>query len=598
MGDFLLDFRPPAQRQARQLAHKLQFLPHIDLLVHRATHFDLAISYPDKSEIWRPFRRESGECFVAVAGLVALDEADWQATLAIPGEGGTVCRALARLYATKGLPGLGNLSGNFVIFIHDNKAGIVHLVTDCTGVFPAFQVRNQRFPIFGSHPDVLAEVAGVANNLDETSLAEFAITGSVSPPFTYYKQIEHLGRARFLSIPLPVDDSPVATRGYLPLTFEARTGETEEDVAEELAAAFSDAVKRRSRPAYGRCAVALSGGLDSRAVLASVSSPKNTFAFNCFDQENFESRAAREIASAAGVGFCPVPRSFDYYGDNAELGMRVSGGMGTFANNHFLGVLPWLREQGAGPLLTGCYCDYLFKALPLNRHSHPLTGKERLAAYNPEFYFNHFWPKTASADAVRARLDLRFPADLVSDTSDRAVFELEQRRTFPLCYEPDNAQRLIPQRLANWFVPISDPALLKLYCRIPYRWKLNRSIFRKAVARICSRKLNDVPDANTGAPVHASVFRQNLTSAVQRVRRRLKKVHPSLATQGSWPDWHYYIANSSRIASLWSSASPAADELFPRLVGRKLSPDTKSYQGNDIWLLVQLLSLKLWLQQR
>jgi hypothetical protein len=240
----------------------------------------------------------------------------------------------------------------------------------------------------------------------------------------------------------------------------------------------------------------------------------------------------------------------------------------------------------------------LFKALPLNRQTHPLTGREQLAPYKREFYFAHFWPKTALANEVRARIDSRFPNEIAESTSDAAVFELEHRRTFPLCYEADNAQRLVPQRLANWFVPISDPSLIKLYCRIPYRWKLNRSIFRKAVARICRGDLSAVPDANTGAAVQASHLREALSRSLIRVRGRLRRLRPAIAGDGSWPNWHYYLAHSRRMASLWSAPSSAADELFPRLLGRRVSADLHSYQGNDIWLLIQLLSLKLWLEQR
>jgi hypothetical protein len=262
-------------------------------------------------------------------------------------------------------------------------------------------------------------------------------------------------------------------------------------------------------------------------------------------------------------------------------------------------VLPWLRDQGTQVFLTGCYCDYLFKGLPLNRHTHPVTGRETLAPYRREFYFGQSWPKSGLADQVRDRIDARFPAAITNDQSDAAVFELEQRRTFPLCYEADNAQRLVPQRLTGWFVPVSDPDLMRVYCRIPYRWKLNRSIFRKAVNRICGPTLIRVRDTNTGAPVDASSVGEALSFFSLRFRSRLERLKPSLATSGSWPNWHYYIAHSRRIASLWSSPNRVANDLFERVLSHNhLSSDIRTYRANDTWLLVKLLSLKLWLEQR
>jgi asparagine synthase (glutamine-hydrolysing) len=600
VSDFLLDLRPPEQRRVKVLAERLRFLPHIQLDVLATSAFDLAVTCPVSPELWRPFSNASANRFVALSGRVALSDAEWEQARVLPGEGGWACKALDSIYAQHGIQGLEKLSGNFVLLVWDGAAGLFHLVTDCTGVFPVYECQRADASVFGSHPDVLAAAAGEQENFDDVSLAEFAITSMVSPPFTYYQNLRAVGRAMTVSFRLQSGRLVQIRRHcHFPLEFQGRPTDQEDDLADELAVTFRNAVARRSSPRLGRCAVALSGGLDSRAVLASVAAPSNTLAFTCYDKANQELRSAAAIARAAGVEFFPRQRPFDYYGDNAPLGMRVAGGMGSIANNHFLGVLPWLREQGVQVFLTGCYCDYLFKGLPLNRRMNPLTGRETLAPYRRQFYFDQSWPATGWADQVRDRIDARFPAALTNDRSDAAIFELEQRRTFPLCYEADNAQRVVPQRLTGWFVPVSDPDLMRVYCRIPYRWKLNRSIFRKAVNRICGHKLIRVQDTNTGAPADASTVGEALSFFGLRFRSRFARLKSSLATSGSWPDWHYYIANSRRIASLWSSPNRAAHDLFERVLNHNnLSSDVRTYHANDTWLLVKLLSLKLWLEQR
>src|SRR4030095_12190034 len=126
----------------------------------------------------------------------------------------------------------------------------------------------------------------------------------------------------------------------------------------------------------------------------------------------------------------------------AKDGVRISGGMGTFANNHFLGVLQRLQDQGAQNLLTGCYCDYLFKGLPLNRVSHWLTGREQLGPFRHQFYFGHRLRPTPLAKEVRERVESRVPSEYQGQDSPWKVFQVEARRTFPLCYEGDNQQRV------------------------------------------------------------------------------------------------------------------------------------------------------------
>jgi asparagine synthase (glutamine-hydrolysing) len=596
VSDFLLDFRPADQRRVKPLAERLRFLAHMHLEVLATPAFDLAVTCPVSPELWRPFSNGPANRVVALSGRVALSASEWERNRNLPGDGGLACTALDTLYAQHGIRGLQNLSGNFVLLVWDGAAGMFHLVTDCTGVFPVYECQRGDAWLFGSHPDVLAAAVGEQENFDEVSIAEFTITSMVSPPFTYYKRLRAVGRAMTLSMRLrPGEPAQLERACHFPFAFQGGPTDREDDLAEELADTFRKAVARRSSRWLGRCAVALSGGLDSRAVLASVEEPSNAFAFTCYDENNRELRSAAAIARAAGVEFFPRQRPFEYYGDNAPLGMRVAGGMGSIANNHFLGMVPWLREQGAQVFLTGCYCDYLFKGLPLNRRTNPVTGRETLAPYRREFYFDQVWPRTGLADQVRDRIDARFPAAITNDHSDAAVFELEQRRTFPLCYEADNAQRLVPQRLTGWMVPVSDPDLMRVYCRIPYRWKLNRSIFRKAVNRICGDKLVRVQDTNTGAAVDASSVSEALSLFGLRFRSRLERLKPSLATSGSWPNWHYYIANSRRIASLWSSPNRVANELFERVLN---SSSDQTFEAKDTWLLVKLLSLKLWLEQR
>src|SRR5688572_3391700 len=147
--------------------------------------------------------------------------------------------------------------------------------------------------------------------------------------------------------------------------------------------------------------------------------------------------------------------------------------MGSFANNHFLGAIPRLRDEGMEGLLTGCYCDYLFKALPLNRRVHWLTRRETLAPFRHEFYFDHVAASTVLAGRARERWESRIPLELQKQNTAEAVFQVEARRTFPLCYEGDNQQRLVPQRVSGWCPPFVDRDLMDVYCRLPYRFKLN-----------------------------------------------------------------------------------------------------------------------------
>jgi asparagine synthase (glutamine-hydrolysing) len=518
----------------------------------------------------------------------------------VAGPGGLACKALCGIYAAEGLAGLERLSGNFVILVHDGPQQRFHLVTDCCGMFPAFECSVGGAPLFGSHPDVLAAAAGETHRTDPVSLAEFAFCGTVTPPYTYYERIRALDVASTTTLDLSAPGSVrAASRRHFDLTFAGDGHASEQDLAAALAAAIRKAVVRRTQPLLGLTAVGLSGGLDSRAILAAVEDRSRVFAFCCYDAPNAECRTAAAIARALNARFVPIQRGPEYYGENAEAGVRISGAMGTFANNHFLGVVPRLQAEGAENMLTGCYCDYLFKGLPLNRRAHWLTGRETLAPFTREFYFSHFWQPTPLGRSVRERWEARFPAPAAAADSDESLFQVEVRRTFPLCYEGDNQQRVVPQRVTGWYVPVADRDVLDVYRRIPPRCKLNRALFLKVTDCLCGPDLRGIRDANTAAPITASPAEAWACDAWRRLRDRLRRMRPGLATPGSWPDWHYYAAHSRTLARLWARPNPEAASFFRLALGEgRFREDLRAYMDGDLFLFVQLLTLKLWFDQR
>ncbi|MBX3744428.1 MAG: hypothetical protein KF833_03895 [Verrucomicrobiae bacterium] len=600
MADFLLDLRPPGRRALDPAAGYLRFNPGIAAFSHTAPDFGLVLTQTGRPDLWSPYLDPNG-IFVAIAGRPAFDAAEWDQAQSLPDPGGLAAKIAFLRYRQSGLPALESIGGNVAVILHDPSTRTLHLVTDCAGAFPVFHGHTPDGDVFGSHPDVVADAAGENSRLDTISLAEFLLTNTVTPPHTYYERVKAVDHASTVTATFQDQAPPTLSRHRtFDFSLAADPNASEEDLAGALAEALRRAVRRRTLPRLGTTAVALSGGLDSRALLACIEDPERVFAFTCYDQPNPEFRVAQAVAHSLGVRFLPFQRPFEYYGDHAAAGVRISGGMGTFANNHFLGVIDRLHQEGAENLLTGCYCDYLFKALPLNLDRHWLTGRERLGPFRHQFYFSHRSSASPLASAVRDRWEARIPTEFRTQSTPEAVFQVEARRTFPLCYEGDNQQRVVPQRLTGWALPVSDREVLALYRTLPYTLKLDRSIFLKAVLRLTrSSPVARVPDANTGARPGAHPATVCLASSWLRAKRKLRKLRPTLATEGSWPDWHHYVAQSATLKSLWERPNPEAFDLFRQVLGPDaVRPDIRTYAGRDTFLLVALLTLKLWFERR
>jgi asparagine synthase (glutamine-hydrolysing) len=258
-----------------------------------------------------------------------------------------------------------------------------------------------------------------------------------------------------------------------------------------------------------------------------------------------------------------------------------------------------LRDLGVQNLLTGCYCDYLFKGLALNKRVNPWTTRERLNGFDFSYYFGHSRSSTPLGAKVQRRLEDIFPAALRRYDTEAVVQTVEQRRMFPLAYEEDNAERTIPQRVMGWYVPIADNDLMDVIQNMSCAMKLNRSLFAKTVGRICGDTIASIPDANTGVPVSASFLREACSAHLQRAGSLLRKFKPSPATNSSWLNWGYYARHSKVVQSLWSAPNPDALDIFRQVLGSDaFSLDPAAYEGRRLGLFMQLFTLKLWFDQR
>ncbi len=595
MPDFLLDTRPLDLRPPIGVAQNLTWTGRIRSRTWDRPEFRLTVTWAEPDALWRPWTRPEGS-LIAVVGFLALDEQEWAAAereQPPEAEGGLAASAAWHRYTASGTEAWDAWSGNCAILLYDASAGRLYLRTDPAGCFPVFACSTQGYWIAGSHPDVLATAAGRAHRLDQVSLAEFILTSTVTPPLTYYEGIEGIAPGTVTTFDLRTRQ--LECRKYFTLDYQPDRHASEEVLADALAEAWKTAVRRRTLPRLGRVAVALSGGLDSRLILGCMPQAPRALAFTCYDGPNRELATARALAHAANVEFHPIQRPADYYGEHAPEGVRISGGMGTFANNHFLGVIEPVRALGAQVLLTGCYCDYLFKGLPLNRRVRAWDGYETLGPFRHEFYFHHWHFDTPLAHQARQRWESRFPPALRTRYDDEGLFQIEVLRTFPLYHEGDNQQRLVPQRLISWSPPATDLGVLQVYRRVPSRCKLNRALFLRTARRLLAGSaLLRVPDANTGASLNAPVWWETLCWQWLRVRRRLRN-RRSLISDGSWPNWRFYYCHSPALQRYWAEPAPELEDFFRRVTGWKHLPrQPADFPEDQCFLFVALLTLKLW----
>jgi hypothetical protein len=242
----------------------------------------------------------------------------------------------------------------------------------------------------------------------------------------------------------------------------------------------------------------------------------------------------------------------------------------------------------------------VFKGLILDKEENKWLRRERLGDYREQTYMPLFRFGAKHDDGVAARLDALFPASLRTDDSPVGRLERERRRIFPLCYEPDNMETIVPLRVLGWYLPTIDNDLIDTYLKIPPSMKLNTSMYSKMVTLICGKKLSAIENINTGSRVNAHwievMIRQNANALKRKLLQRRKK---TIASDESWPNWRYYLHNSGTIRGLWDSPAPELTDILVRAIGTNpLKRPIDDFTGREVKLLLRLLTLKIWHEKR
>ena len=605
MSGFLLNLRPHQPVAVAEVADDLSFVEGSWAEAVSGDGGTLVQVRSDREDLWRPAVDPETGTTVALAGRIALSEAEWQQAKALPYSGGLAARHILQAFLADKSGFAATLSGAFGVVVSEPKRQTLHVATDRMGFFPLYQWKTSGPPMVATHPDVLAAHTGESHELDRLSMAEVLATGSVSHPHTYYHDIEVMDPG---SVYTWTSDGSHQKRVYWTPSYKGEGRGGVKELGAELERALRGAVQRRTLPSLGASGVLLSGGADSRAVLYAACQPEAVTSITFYDQPNAEFETARRLAERVGSEHVGLQRDFEHYGLGARKAARVTGGMWNLLDAHYTEFIPQLRSLGLDNLLTGCYADYLFKGLTSNRTYKTLFGKNLplydFAPFSLRWYAPHSSMTESWKEPVRERMRAAYDGLDLEDESDAGRWAIELRRMRPVAREADTAGRLLLQRTLPWDPLFADTELIELYERVPPSLKLNGQVWENAVGRIC-RTGGDITNNNSLSRIGASQFEKTLRFLYGVAYRKAfgRDVDGSpldgSATRGSWPDFNHYIRHSKVVPELWSDPSPETRDVLADVVGvDPWSRPMGEWAKLGSLRFLRLVTLKVWLDQR
>ena len=446
---------------------------------------------------------------------------------------GSVLRAFAR--SDDPADALRALNGSFLVLLYDRASG-------------ALTIGNDRFAslalYYAAEPGRLTATLSLKQLFDlRRAEGKAAADPEAIFEFLYFRRlfgersldrnIAYLTSAATLSL-APKQPAPRVEKYWQPRFDTKHPGGDRlvSDLAEGLRDATTMALSDEPHSA-----LLLSGGLDSRALLAGAGRPLPCVTTAL--QRNNEVAVAAEVAAAAGADHHFLPRPAALYDPVLDDAVFLTGGMQVYSETHFLGYGPQLQPL-ADTLLIGLGLDIFFGGLYLPKDPATLFGRPAL----------HHRLRPLSSDlagdfiaGVKYRLRTSDPFALVKATARRRLEErlrhaVEEilRRGRDLGAEGNDLWEYMHlhnlsrhysfpmmasiRTFADCRAPALENRLFDLAFAMTAEQKCDGTAYQDAITKLAP-KLMVLRNANTNLPAAYSLRRQTLVKAVKMAGNRL-----------------------------------------------------------------------------
>jgi asparagine synthase (glutamine-hydrolysing) len=488
------------------------------------------------------------------------------------------------LYQKVGWVFLPDVDGLFNIALYDKQTHQLTLVNDRFGLRPLCWVQTSQGVAYAGEVKALLQIPDVQRKIDGLAVDEWFSFGYLLDNRTWVEGIELYPPATIMQI----SAAGIQAERYWswddiqPLSKPVN----ETGVVEELGRLWVQAIERR----VDECRVGqlLSGGLDSRAILAALPATKHPYHALTFGRKDSDdNRIARQVAALKGV-----EHHFVEITEHNWLLTRLNGlwridGMGKILDLH-----------GAEAIATfGQYCHVQLQGFL----GDAVAGGSYLGATEASTYlYDKIALKSESGlelpDSIDYLLRKYLQTNLLLDR-----FLVNQRGRRFIATGPILASAFLEVRK-----PFFDKDFLTFLFSLPDDLRANSYIYNKMLLRYFPKFYDNIPWEKTGLPISASKLRQQvhhtLGFAERAIRFTFRKVGVNLPvgrkSYTNYPLWLRVEPTRSFITKLLTNSDALYVNYIDSRIARSLVTDFLEKGNNkNLTTIGLLLTFEIYLRQ-
>lgn len=446
-----------------------------------------------------------------------------------------------------------DLSGPFAIICIDKREGKTEIVTDMMSFIPVYQAatgNGDKEVVIGTHVDVVAEIHGRNRELDEISLVDFLVNNTVTFPYTLYKDMTQIPPATITLVEKGKINRSQENNYWLP--FENNRFSTLREAAYALRMAMQASIQDICEN-HEDIGVLLSGGEDSRAVLAAIPKEIKKTGYVLVDSHNRESKTAEKIAAIYDADFEIGYRSPTHYLEQLKECSRLIGIQNEFIHMHAYGFHKKFGFSNHDAILGGLLSDAFIKGNQISVQKSRLKGIEILPTKikgNSLVELKEIRNCVTKKEFTNVHNRSLFYESFVDGVFHRRQKHLEIIKGFrpttsaewfnlwPISQDRDICNFVGNRRLFRSFEPFMSLECLKVAASVPQVMKINRRLFQKAMRPFMAASWY-VPHSVHGFFPFCSRLQNiplvRMVKLFRKISSRIKKDFNN--NQGPWPNW-------------------------------------------------------------
>jgi len=407
------------------------------------------------------------------------------------------------------------LKGAFNIIIWDGNEKKLTVANDRYGLRPIYYAQSKNGLYLASEVKAILACNDVSKNVDHSAIASLFFFGFVTENKTYFESIKLLPPASLLVF----KNNEVSISTYWDFNFADRNeGKTQDYYEQKLGNLILQAIERHVGDGV-RITVPLSGGLDSRTILASMPKeyyPINTVTFGTEDMNDV--RIAKRVSDALGANHHYLEMLPEDIINNARKIVNITDGMISFLHSIGNMKLELIRDYTDVCLDGMEVIGGFFRPLDI------FLGKEKLLVSNlfqaippnlAKSLFTHFYYekiKDCPREIIR-NISQKYKSVSINNILDYYNYTERQRRFI-------NYGNLVKRTFVEVRSPFFDNDLVDFIVSIPPNKRMYRGLYIRTFLRFFP-ELSKIPWERTGLPVDATNTLAKMTLCL--IKKRLKK---------------------------------------------------------------------------